>query len=210
MRFEYGLISPRWRATHPGRTILDEPSTKAGPGASMEHMERPSSLTPDVSAEATTAALTFEDLFVDQHERLYRALYLIVGDTHEAEELMQDAFLHVLERWDRIDDPAGYLYRSALNSTRSRFRRLKVAAKRDLTPGQPEDPFAAADLRDQMVRGLRELPERQRAALVLLDLLDYRSEDAADVLRVTPATVRSLASHGRAALKLSLEAEDDG
>jgi RNA polymerase sigma factor (sigma-70 family) len=175
----------------------------------MEHMERASSLAQDVDTKAAARPLTFEDLFADQHERLYRALYLIVGNSHEAEELMQDAFLHVLERWERIDNPAGYLYRSALNSTRSRFRRLKLAAKRNVTPGQPEDPFAAADLRDQMVRALRELPERQRAALVLLDLLDYRSEDAAKVLRVTAATVRSHASHGRAAMKLSLEADDD-
>jgi len=175
----------------------------------MRHMERPLSLAQDLDAKATAVPLTFEDLFADQHERLYRALYLIVGNRHEAEELMQDAFVHVLERWDRIDNPAGYLYRSAFNSTRSRFRRLKLAAKRTLTPGQPDDPFAAADLRDQMVRALRELLERQRAALVLLDLLDYRSEDAAEVLGVTPATVRSLASHARAALKLSMEAEDD-
>jgi RNA polymerase sigma factor (sigma-70 family) len=175
----------------------------------MEQMERPWSLTQQVPAEATAQPLTFEDLFADQHERLYRALYLIVGNSHEAEELMQDAFLQVLERWDRIDNPAGYLYRSALNATRSRFRRLQLAAKRTLSAGEPEDPFAAADLRDQVVRSLRELPKRQRAALVLLDLLDYRSEEAAKVLRVTPATVRSLASHARAALKLSMETDDD-
>jgi len=172
-------------------------------------VERSSGLTQVVNAKAIAVPLTFEDLFADEHERLYRALYLIVGNSHEAEELMRDAFLHVLERWGRIDDPAGYLYRSALNSTRSRFRRLTLAAKRTLTPGQPEDPFAAADLRDEMVRALRELPERQRAALVLVDLLDYRSEDAAEVLGVTAATVRSLASHGRAGMKLSLEADDD-
>ena len=175
----------------------------------MEHMERPLSLAQYVDAKATALPLTFEDLFADQHERLYRALYLIVGNSNEAEELMQDAFLHVLERWDRIDDPSGYLYRCAFNSTRSRFRRLKVAAKRNLIPGQPEDPFAVADLRDQMVRALRELPERQRAAVVLLDLLDYRSGEAAEVLGVTAATVRSLASHARAAMKLSMETDDD-
>jgi RNA polymerase sigma factor (sigma-70 family) len=175
----------------------------------MEHMERPLSLVQDVEAPATGEPLTFEGLFADQHVRLYRALYLIVGNSHEAEELMQDAFLHVLERWDRIDNPAAYLYRSALNSTRSRFRRLRLATKRTLTPGQPEDPFAAADLRDQMVRALRELPERQRTALVLMDLLDYRSEDAAEVLAVTAATVRSLASHGRAAMKHSMEDDHD-
>ena len=176
----------------------------------MEHMERSSGFAQDVDAKASAVSLTFEDLFADQHERLYRALYLIVGNSHEAEELMQDAFLHVLERWDRIEDPTGYLYRSALNSTRSRFRRLTLAAKRTLAPGQHEDPFTVADLRDEMVRALRALPERQRAALVLTDLLDYRSEEAAQVLGVTAATVRSLASHARAAMKLSLEADDDG
>ena len=175
----------------------------------MEHMEGSWSLDQPVDVKATGQPLTFEDLFADEHERLYRALYLIVGNSHEAEELMQDAFVHVLERWDRIDNPAGYLYRSAFNSTQSRFRRLTVAAKRTLTPGQPEDPFAAADLRDQIVRALRELPERQRAALVLLDFLDYQSEEAAKILRVAAATVRSLASHARTTLKLSMEAEDD-
>jgi RNA polymerase sigma-70 factor (ECF subfamily) len=174
----------------------------------MVQMERSWGLTQQADTNASAQALTFEDLFDEQHERLYRALYLIVGNTHEAEELMQDAFVKVLERWDRIDNPAGYLYRSALNSTRSRFRRLQVAAKRTLSPGEPEDPFAAADLRDQVVRSLRALPERQRAALVLLDLLDLSSDEAAKVLRVTPATVRSLASHARAALKNSMEADD--
>jgi RNA polymerase sigma factor (sigma-70 family) len=184
-------------------------STKARTQASMVQMERPWSLAEQVPAEAAPQALTFEELFADQHQRLYRALYLIVGNSHEAEELMQDAFLHVLERWDRIENPAGYLYRSAFNSTRSRFRRLQLAAKRTLSLGEPEDPFAAADLRDEIVRALRDLPERQRTALVLLDLLDFRSQEAADVLRVAPATVRSLASHARAALRLSMEADHD-
>ena len=148
----------------------------------MDQMERPWDLGQQVGAEATAQPLTFEDLFSDHHERLYRALYIIVGNSHEAEELMQDAFVNVLERWDRIDNPAGYLYRSALNSTRSRFRRLQRAAKRTLSPGEPEDPFAAADLHDQVVRSLRELPERQRTALVLLGLLDLPSEEASKIL----------------------------
>jgi RNA polymerase sigma factor (sigma-70 family) len=172
-------------------------------------MERPWSLDEKADTRANVQPLTIEDLFADEHERLYRALYLIVGNSHEAEELMQDAFVRVLERWDRIDNPAGYLYQSAFNATSSRFRRLKLAAKRTLTPGEPENPFAAADLRDEIVRALRELPERQRAAVVLLDLLDLRSEEAAKVLRVAPATVRSLASHARATMKLSMETDND-
>lgn len=175
----------------------------------MHHMERTWSLAAQPREDAAAEPVTFESLFSDHHERLYRALYLIIGNTHEAEELMQDAFVKVLERWDRIDNPAGYLYRTALNATRSRFRRLQVAAKRSLSSSEPEDPFAAADLRDEVVRSLRELPERQRTALVLHDLLDLGSDEAAKVLKVTPATVRSLASHARAALKLSMEADHD-
>jgi len=171
-------------------------------------MERPASLGRTEQVQADVAS-SFESLFAAHHERLYRAVYLIVGNGHEAEELTQDAFLRVLERWDRIENPEGYLYRCALNATRSRFRRLAYAARRTLTPGDPEDPFAAADLRDEMVRALRALPERQRAALVLLDLLDYRSEDAARILGITAASVRSLASHGRAAMKLTFGADDD-
>jgi RNA polymerase sigma-70 factor, ECF subfamily len=108
-----------------------------------------------------------------------------------------------------MDDPAGYLYRSALNSSRSRFRRLQVSAKRTPSAPEPQDLFAAADLRDQVERSLQELPERQRAAVVLMDLLDLRSEEAAEILRITPATVRSLASRARATLKSSIEADRD-
>ena len=175
----------------------------------MVHMERPSELAHEVQAPAALVPATFEELFAAHHERLFRALYLIVGNSHEAEELMQDAFLKVLERWDRLDNPEGYLYRCAINSTRSRFRRMQLAAKRTLSLGQPEDPFAQADLRDELVRALRELPERQRAALVLTDLLDYKSEEAAQLLGCTAGSVRSLASHGRAALRPTLETHDE-
>jgi RNA polymerase sigma-70 factor (ECF subfamily) len=175
----------------------------------MGRMDRRSRLATGAFGEPVVdVPVTFEELFAEHHERLFRALYLIVGSSFEAEELMQDAFLRVFERWDRIDSPVGYLYRTALNATRSRFRRLGIAAKRTLSGAEPEDPFAAADLRDELVRALKGLPERQRAALVLVDLLDQTSEEAARSLGVTPATVRSLASHGRAALKVRMEPDD--
>src|SRR5215475_12391585 len=118
---------------------------------------------------------TFERLFAEQHTRLRRALHRIVGNAHDAEELVQDAFLAVWERWDRVgpmDDPTGYLYRSALNRSRKRFRRLQLVAERTQDIDEVKDLFAAADLRDQVVRALRRIPQRQRAAVVLVDLLD--------------------------------------
>ena len=46
--------------------------------------------------------LTFEELLAAEHESLFRALYLITGSAQESEELMQDAFLKVFDRWDRL------------------------------------------------------------------------------------------------------------
>ena len=89
------------------------------------------------------APLNFDDFFIDQHERLFRALYFVTGSRQDAEELMQDAFLKLWERWDRIgeiDDAEGYLYRVALNGFRMRARRAKVAAKHLMVAGTAPDP----------------------------------------------------------------------
>src|SRR5437867_600209 len=67
----------------------------------------------------------FEDFFLAEQDRLYRALCLVTGSRDEAEEVLQDAFLHLWERWGRIrdvDDPRAYLYRTAMNAFRSRYR----------------------------------------------------------------------------------------
>ena len=59
----------------------------------------------------------------------------MTGNREEAKELMQDAFLKLWERWDRIrsiEDRNGYLYRTAMNGFRSRYRRAKVAARRGI------------------------------------------------------------------------------
>ena len=58
----------------------------------------------------------------------------MTGNRAEAEELMQDAFLSVWERWDRVsgmDDPIGYLYRTAMNLFRKRYRRAMLAVRLD-------------------------------------------------------------------------------
>jgi RNA polymerase sigma-70 factor (ECF subfamily) len=109
-----------------------------------------------------------------------------------------------------MDNPAGYLCRIAVNGARSRVRRLRLAARRTIAAAatQAADPFADVDLRNELVRELAALSERQRTALVLIDLLDISAEDSARLLRVKPPTVRSLASQAREALRVRLGAED--
>ena len=118
------------------RRILDD--LNDGPGSCIQGRvqaeENVIELTPE--PEAPVAPLSFEELFLDVHDRLYRALYFITGSSADAEELMQDAFLKLWEQWDRIDridridDPVAYLFRSGLNGFRMRMRSTRTAARR--------------------------------------------------------------------------------
>jgi RNA polymerase sigma-70 factor (ECF subfamily) len=130
---------------------------------------------------------------------------------HEAEEIMQDAFLKLWERWDRVaslPDPEGYLFRTALNLWRSRLRRAAVALRKAVHQLPPDDQMAIVEQRDAMARALKPLPSRQRAALILMDVLDLPSDEAARILGIKPVTVRVLAARARATLRKDLGEED--
>jgi RNA polymerase sigma-70 factor, ECF subfamily len=161
--------------------------------------------------ERVEARARFDVFFAEEHQRLFKALYFVTGDRHDAEELMQDAFLKLWERWDRIeaiDDPTGYLFRVALNGFRMRRRRAAVAIRKAAPVPEDRDLFADADMRADVRQLLLGLAPRQRAALLLVDLLGYSSEQAARILRVRPSTVRALATQGRRALRAEEGARD--
>src|SRR5439155_18445934 len=78
-------------------------------------------LAPEVSGPSS-----FEAFFDAEHVKLFGTLCVVTGDVAEAEDLMQEAFVRVWERWERVSrhpDPAGYLYRTAFNIQRNRYRR---------------------------------------------------------------------------------------
>jgi RNA polymerase sigma factor (sigma-70 family) len=154
----------------------------------------------------------FEVFFADHHKALFRALWLLTRNRHEAEEIMQDAFLALWPRWEHVatgPDTVGYLYTTAMNVWRSRLRRAAVAVRRAVHQIPPDDEMAAVEQRDAVVRALGPLPPRQRAAVVLMDVLDLSSEQAGEMLRIRPATVRVLAARGRARLAKEMGDRDD-
>jgi RNA polymerase sigma-70 factor (ECF subfamily) len=156
--------------------------------------------------------LSFAEFFDGHHAQLFGTLCLMAGSYAEAEDLMQDAFLRLWERWDRvgsISDPTSYLYRTAFNLYRSRLRRITRAARRVLTPAPGPDAFEAVETRDRLARGLRRLSARQRAAIVLTDLMGYSSEEAGRQLGIKAVTVRVLSSQARASLRDSMEDVDE-
>jgi RNA polymerase sigma-70 factor (ECF subfamily) len=160
-----------------------------------------------VEIHATYTFSRFEDFYNQESSTLFRRLCLITGNRHEAEDVMQDAFLRIYERWDRVgdmDDPVGYLYRTAFNVFRRRSRRAALALRRTLRLAPSTDDFAAVDAKHVVSQALAGLTSRQRAALVLTEVLGYTSEEAGRLLGVRAGTVRALASQGRAAMRNAL------
>jgi RNA polymerase sigma-70 factor, ECF subfamily len=153
----------------------------------------------------------FEDFFEAWHVPLYRALWLVTRNRHEAEEVMQDAFLKVWERWEQVgamEDPVGYLYRTAMNLFRKRYRRAVLAIRRSLGFTPTRDDFADADDRQDVRRILSTLPSRQRAALVLTEMLGFSPDEAGHALGVRASTVRSLSCQGRESFRNAMEVDD--
>jgi RNA polymerase sigma-70 factor, ECF subfamily len=163
--------------------------------------------TPGV-ADGSGSQESFESFFAREHARLQRALFVLVGNTGEAEDLAQEALVRVWERWGRVstmEDPVGYLYRTAMNQFKSHRRRAIRGARRMLAHRTAPDPLAAADDRDMVGRALRRLTERQRMALVLTEFLELDSSEAGRAMGVSPSTVRNLHAQARTALRAQLE-----
>ena len=101
--------------------------------------------------------VAFEAFFEAERARLQRALYLLTGNAEEAEEVLQESFIALWERWDRVgamEDPTGYLYRTALNRYRSRLRRVGRAARLAIGQAHGRDGFAEAEDRVEIARAL--------------------------------------------------------
>lgn len=138
-------------------------------------MKRAVQLQTDPHTAPTASGFDFDGFFAEHRIGLFGALWLVTRDRHEAEELTQDAFVKVWERWDRVrelDDPVGYLYRTGMNLFRNRRRRVALAVRRAVRLAPPPgDERRTIDDRDAIVRALGRLTPAQRAALVMVDLV---------------------------------------
>lgn len=160
---------------------------------------------PAEEADVGRTAPSFEEFYQATFRRLFTALCLITGNRHEAEEIAQDSFVRVFERWDRIgglEDPTGYLFRVSMNVFRSRYRRAVLGLRRELLLAPAAtDELAAIEDKDEVVRLLSDLDPKQRAAVLLTSILDYSAEEAGKMLGIRASSVRSLTTRARARMK---------
>ena len=150
----------------------------------------------------------FEDFFEGERIRLFKGLFAITGSRDEAEDVSQEAFVRLWERWDRVsamDDPAGYLHRTAMNVYRDRRRRIVLGMKRAIRLSPAPDGYEAIEARSVAAGVLGALTPRQRAALVLTEGLGYSAEETGVILGIKGSTVRALVFQARSTLKDSVE-----
>ena len=160
---------------------------------------------------ASYTETSFREFFAVEAPSLFQRLFVVTGNMHEAEDVMQDAFLKLYERWEHVrtlEDPVGYLYRTAFNTFKSRARRTSLAMKRTFRPERQADEFEAADARSLVDAALARLTPRQRAAVVLTELLGYDSAEAGRILGIRPGTVRALSFQAREAMRRTVGGDD--
>jgi RNA polymerase sigma factor (sigma-70 family) len=170
---------------------------------------RPTLTAPDDPVDAEAPA--FERFFEEQKERLLRILSVITGSRAEAEDLAQEAFTRVFERWETVaamEEPAGYLHRTAMNLFRNQYRRARGRLARTVGLGPEQDVFKPVEDRDAAARALGSLTPRQRAALVLTEVLGYSGEETGQLLGIKASTVWALTHQARTALRGTPEAID--
>lgn len=144
----------------------------------------------------------------DRTQALLRSAYLLTGDQHLAEDLVQASLARTYLAWRRLEDPANaeaytrkVMYRLQISWWRRRKLGESITAKLPEPRREGTDPTDAADVRIALRAALLKLPPRQRAVLVLRFFEDRTGAEAAELLDVTIGTVKSQTAKGLARLR---------
>src|SRR5688572_12735301 len=147
----------------------------------------------------------FAEFVHGRHAALLRYAYLLCGDSHLAEDLVQDALERTGMAWRRIErqgEPEGYVRRVITNRYLNRLRSLR---RERLVSDAPETGVADVEPSDgSLLRLLACLPRQQRAVIVMRYYLDYSEAQIAAALGCSAGTVKSNASRALARLRREL------
>jgi RNA polymerase sigma-70 factor, ECF subfamily len=170
------------------------------------------SSTDAVTEVVADRAADFDELYQSQYGAVLAMAFALTGDASEAHDLTQEAFCRAWQRWARVaryDDPLAWIRRVVSNLATSRWRRL-ATARLHLHRHLPGHMPALEPDHVALVAALRNLPTKQRQAIVLFHLADRPLAEIAHELGVPVGTVKSWLSRGRAALAVHLSDPAEG
>jgi RNA polymerase sigma-70 factor (ECF subfamily) len=163
--------------------------------------------------------------FAEYRSELLAHCYRMLGSVHDAEDVVQETYVRAWRAYGSFDGRSSVRRWLYVIATRACLTALDQRARRPLPAGLAGPPWleplpddlldpagtvaVRAGVRLAFVAALQHLPARQRAALVLCDVLEWPAADAAAMLGTTPASVTSALQRARAHLRaLDLDAED--
>lgn len=153
------------------------------------------------------------DLYARHVPQTIGLAYLLTGDRGEAEDLVDEAFVRIVERFHHLRVPDAfdaYLRRAVVNLHTTRLRRRRVErAYLEREGSRPALTTVVPDVgqRDALWRSLLRLPPRQRAAIVLRYYEDLSERDTAEVLRCSTAAVKSLTARALETLRVEIRGD---
>ena len=198
---------PRWPA---GLTARPDKTKSA---AGCVHDARPA----DVTFSAETGPLRVMDsaiavvetprdieaVYRAEANRLWHAIYAFAGDAEVADDAVAEAYAQMLHRGEGVRDPAAWVWRAAFRICRGDLK-TRRAPRPTLPPVEQVDQYANTDLLD----ALHQLPEAQRAAVILFYYADLPIRQIAERLGTNSLAVRANLSRGRRRLRTLLGDHD--
>jgi RNA polymerase sigma factor (sigma-70 family) len=156
-------------------------------------------------AVVRVAPANFGEFYRSTRSQVARAVAMTIGDLQLADEAVDEAMTRAYARWSHVstlDNPGGWVYRVALNWSRSTLRRLRRPQRAPHGP-TATDEYTASE--PAIARALAQLGVEQRAVVVCRYLLGWSEEQTATALGIRPGTVKSRASRAIKQLQSQLD-----
>jgi RNA polymerase sigma-70 factor (sigma-E family) len=150
-------------------------------------------------------------LYEQRYADMVRFAAFLSGDVHAAQDIAQEAFVRLLDAWDRIADPEradGYLKATIVNLVRGEHRRRETANRRapshlSLVPSAEDDAIGRVG-RQHVLDAVSALPIRQRACVVMRHWMRMSETEIAGTLGLSVGSVRTHVKRGTATLQRTL------
>lgn len=193
-------------------------SHAASPAAAIPFPSGPAPAAPDDEAELVERVRggdgrAFDTLVTRYMRRAFSVAFRVLGQREDAEDLVQDTFLVVLQRIDTFEPGRAFapwffriLVNRGLNARKARALRAvdEIPETASSAGPSPEREAERAELRDRLHTALAALPERQRLVVELFELEGFPGPEIAEILEISDGTVRWHLHEARKALRKTL------
>ena len=151
----------------------------------------------DSTLAMVDAQASIEALYRADADRLWRAIYAFAGDAEIASDAVAEAYAQVLRRGSAIRDPAAWVWRTAFQISRGELKARRQGAAASPSSSEQLDQYTDHDL----MTAVHQLPDGQRAAVILFYYADLPIRQIADRLGTNSVAVRANLSRGRRRLR---------